>query len=225
MKQKLIVLSQTIISMLLIIALTVFGGCQEESDIFDEDDENLPNITGYPIVGTNQLTAFDNSTMISNPGISEAFYGQNANYPGNTPRYEDNEDGTVIDMVTGLMGQQTLDHNSDGSIDYDDKLTYAEILALPDTCTTAGYNDWRVPTIKEQYSLMDFSGRDISGYEGTSTDDLVPFINTNIFGYAYGDTDAGERLIDVQCASTNVSVGNSLEMVFGVNFADGRIKG
>ncbi len=71
-----------------------------------------------------------------------------------------------------------------------------------------------------------FSGRDISGYEGNSTDDLIPFINTEFFEYAYGDTDAGERLIDMQCASTNVYVSLEVEkLVFGVNFADGRIKG
>ncbi len=207
------------------ITIVFFTACNKDEGLDSEKIENLPNITGYPIVGTNQSTAFDNATEISKPGIGDAFFGQNANYPGTTPRYEDNGDGTVTDMVTGLMWQQTLDHNGDGSIDYADKLTYDEILALPETDVTAGYTDWRVPTIKEQYSLMDFSGRDISGYEGTSTDDLNPFINTSVFGFAYGDTEAGERLIDVQCASTNVSVGNTFEMVFGVNFADGRIKG
>jgi hypothetical protein len=123
------------------------------------------------------------------------------------------------------MWQQTLDHNGDGSIDYDDKLTYDEILAMVDTVTTGGHTDWRLPSIKEQYSLMNFNGRDISGYSSTSTDGLTPFINTDYFGYNYGDTDAGERLIDVQCASTNLAVGISMETVFGVNFADGRIKG
>ena len=71
-----------------------------------------------------------------------------------------------------------------------------------------------------------FSGSDISGYEGSSTDGLIPFINTDFFEYAYGDTEAGERLIDVQCATTNEYVSLDVEkMVFGVNFADGRIKG
>ena len=42
----------------------------------------------------------------------------------------DNGDGTVTDMVTGLMWQNTLDHNGDGLINYSDKLTYDEILAM-----------------------------------------------------------------------------------------------
>lgn len=212
-----------------ILALIVgTSACSDDDDSITDGEtisENLPNITGYPIVGTNQTTAFNNTTNISTPSNGDDFYGQNANYQGNTPQYVDNGDGTVTDMVTGLMWQNTLDHNGDGEINYDDKLSYSDILALASELTTGDYTDWRVPTIKEQYSLLMFSGRDISGYEGTSTEDLIPFINTEYFGYNYGDLDAGERLIDVQCASTNVSVGSDIEMVFGVNFADGRIKG
>jgi len=122
------------------------------------------------------------------------------------------------------MWQQTLDHNGDGTIDYNDKLTYDEILAAIDTVSTGGHHDWRLPTIKEQYSLIMYSGEDVSGFSGTDTSSLIPFINTNYFGYNYGDTSAGERIIDVQLASTNKFVGNT-DMVFGVNFADGRIKG
>lgn len=216
--------SKLLLSLMTMILLSSTG-CTKDSSSEDEPNDNLPDISGYPIVGTNQITFFDNTTIISATVSGQDFYGQNANYSGTAPSYTDNGDGTVTDNVTGLMWQQTLDHNGDGSIDYDDKLTYDEILALPDTCTTGGHTDWRVPTIKEQYSLMVFSGRDISGYEGTSADGLTPFINTDYFGYNYGDTDAGERMIDVQCASTNVSVGNTMQMVFGVNFADGRIKG
>lgn len=163
------------------------------------------------------------------PSVGEDFYGQNADYPGNEPSYTDNGDGTVTDNITGLMWQSSFDHNDDGEIDVNDKLSLDEVSSLPASATTGGYTDWRVPTLKEQYSLIMFSGRDISGYEGTDTDGLTPFINTDYFDYAYGDTDAGERLIDVQCASTNMylpgTYGGTEETVFGVNFADGRIKG
>ena len=179
----------------------------------------------FPIVDTDQSTFYNNSTIISTPSEGEAFYGQDAQYVGNQPSYTDNGDGTVTDNVTGLMWQQSFDHNADGSINYADKLTYDEILAMvEDGVTFAGYDDWRLPTIKEQYSLIVFSGKDISGYEGTDTDAMTPFIKKDVFDYAYGDTDAGERLIDVQCVTTSDYVDN-YDMVFGVNFADGRIKG
>ncbi len=229
MKRKTNLRQSTYIFSLLFAILITFFGC--EDDLIGETDpanpvDNLPNITGFPVVGTNQTTYFDNSTTISMPLAGEDFYGQNANYPGNEPYYVPNGDGTVTDMVSGLMWQNSFDHNGDGSIDYEDKLSYDEILAIADTVSTAGHDDWRVPTIKEQYSLIMFSGRDISAYEGSSTDGLIPFINTDFFEYAYGDNDAGERLIDVQCASTNEYVSLEVErLVFGVNFADGRIKG
>lgn len=217
-----------------LISMAGISSCKDDSDeIVDDDEEIITDSdsvivtvdSGYPIVGTNQTTFFDNQTIISAPSAGDDFYGQNAFYLGNEPSYTDNGDGTVTDNVTGLMWQQTLDHNGDGSIDYSDKLTYNEILSLQSTVNTGGYTDWRLPTIKEQYSLIMYSGRDISGYEGSSTDDLIPFINNDVFGYEYGDANAGERLIDVQCASTNVFVGSDMQMVFGVNFADGRIKG
>jgi len=78
------------------------------------------------------------------------------------------------------------------------------------------------------YSLIVFSGIDPSGYEGSNTDDLVPFIDTDYFDFAYGDLNAGERIIDAQMASSTLYVGTTMggaETMFGVNFADGRIKG
>ncbi len=218
------IISTIILSMLTTILIS-FTGCEETAGNKLEPEENLPNITGFPIVGTNQNTFFDNSTSVEAPLQGEAFYGQNANYQGHTPQYVDNGDGTVTDMVTGLMWQNSFDHNGDGSINYDDKLSYDEILEVPGTVNTGSHTDWRLPTIKEMYSLIMFSGRDIA-VEGTSTLGLIPFINTAYFEFAYGDTEAGERLIDMQCATTNEYVSMEVERtMFGVNFADGRIKG
>jgi len=57
----------------------------------------------------------------------------------------------------------------------------------------------------------------------------IPFIDTNYFDFAYGDLDAGERTVDSQYATTNLYVANTTDdggrTLFGVNFADGRIKG
>lgn len=201
-------------------------GIDETTDETTDEtvDENLPDITGFPIVGTNQSKFFDTQTEMATQAVGDDYYGQNANYPGTTPSYEDNDDGTVTDMVTGLMWQQSFDHNGDGSIDADDKLSYDDILEVVNSDTTGEYTDWRVPTIKEIYSLMMFSGRDISSVSGDDTDGLTPFINTDYFAFDYGDTSAMERLIDVQVATTAVYVADD-SMMFGLNIADGRIKG
>lgn len=183
----------------------------------------------YPVVDSKQVTFYNNFVEISEPEMGDAFYGQDAQYTGYGPAYEDNGDGTVTDLVTGLMWQKSPDMDGDGDIDYADKMSFDEAMAAADTFGLAGYNDWRLPSIKEMYSLIVFSGIDPSGYEGNNTDDLVPFIDTDYFDFAYGDLDAGERLIDAQLASTTLYVSEEgmggQELMFGVNFADGRIKG
>jgi len=212
--------------MTIIMALLVNVACtkdDEESLVDDNPEVILPEISGYPIVETNQTIFYNNQNEISAPSQGAAFYGQDASYTGNLPSYVDNGDGTITDMITGLMWQQSPDTDGDGDIDASDKMTYAEAATGAASFNLGGYDDWRLPSIKEQYSLILFSGVDPSGYEGTDTDGLVPFINTAYFDFEYGDTDAGERIIDSQYASSSMYVDGAL--LFGVNFADGRIKG
>jgi hypothetical protein len=183
----------------------------------------------YTIVGTGQTKSYDTTAVITIPTSGQTFYGQNSNHPGNTRSYTNNGNGTVTDNVTGLIWQQSPDKNSDGIIDYDDKLSYSEAVAGAATCSTGGYSDWRLPTIKELYSLIIFSGLDPSSYTGTSTTGLTPFIDTTYFKFGYGDVAAGDRIIDGNYVSSTLSIsktcGLQVNAVFGVNFADGRIKG
>ena len=182
----------------------------------------------YPVVDTGQSLFYDDQNEISSPAPGTAFYGQDAGISGNQPSYTDNGDGTVTDNVTGLMWQKSTDLNGDGVINIDDKRSHAEALAGADTFSLAGYTDWRLPTIKESYSLFMFTGEDPSGYQGTDTENLTPFVDTQYFDVAYGDTDAGERIIDGQYASSTVYVSTTMNgdsSMFGVNFVDGRIKG
>jgi len=228
MKQKTYRKMSTLMMSLLAVLLLGLAGCEEEPGTETDPADNLPDISGYAIIGTNQSNFYNNRSAISAPASGEAFYGQNAHYPGNTPQYQDNGDGTVTDLVSGLMWQQSCDMNGDGVIDHSDKMSYSDAVAGASTYALAGYDDWRLPNIKEQYSLILFSGEDPSGYEGTNTDGLVPFIDSDYFDFAYGDTDAGERIIDAQFATTTLYVSttmNGAETMFGVNLADGRIKG
>jgi len=182
----------------------------------------------YKIVDTGQSIFYDNQSEISTPIEGDDFYGQDAQYGGYQPSYINNGDRTVSDNITGLMWSQTPDMNGDELINEDDKLSYTEALNGASDYGLAGYNDWRLPSIKEQYSLIMFFGEDPSGYNGTSTDNLIPFIDTNFFNFGYGDTDSGERIIDAQFATSTLYVSTTMNgdnTMFGVNFADGRIKG
>jgi hypothetical protein len=170
----------------------------------------------YAVVDTGQTACYDDSEEINCPVAGEAFYGQDAQYSGNQADYTDNGDGTVTDNVTGLMWQQSF---ADAKSTYAEAQTYVNMLNAQNYC---GYSDWRLPTIKQLYSLIDFRGTDPPP-ERSSTNGMVPFIDANFFQFAYGDTSAGERIIDSQwVTSTLYTADNS--MMFGVNFADGRIK-
>jgi hypothetical protein len=181
----------------------------------------------FSIIETDQDNCYNNGVEISCPAPGDAFYGQDANYSGNTPSYADNGDGTITDNVTGLMWQKSPDMDSNGIINYNDKMYFDEALAYAASFNLAGYTDWRLPTIKELYSLIMFSGIEISP-NATSTAGSVPFIDTSYFDVGYGDLGANERLIDGQVATSTIYVSTTMggdRTMFGVNFIDGRIKG
>ncbi|MEI6395355.1 MAG: DUF1566 domain-containing protein, partial [Verrucomicrobiota bacterium] len=191
-----------------------------------------PTPGGYSIVDTGQTNCFDNINLITAPTTGQPFYGQDAQFSGTQPSYTKSSDGlTVKDNVTGLTWQMSPDTNGDGVIDSLDKMTLAQaqthITAL-NAANYGGYNDWRLPTIKELYSLITFAGIDPSGVSGTDTSGLTPFIDRTYFDFGYGDTARGERIIDMQYASSTLYVYHTMlssPAMFGVNFADGRIKG
>jgi uncharacterized protein YceK len=172
----------------------------------------------YNIVDTGQTAFYDNAGETTSQTIGDAFYGQDANYAGNQPSYTDNGDETITDNVTGLMWQQGFD-----LCNFDEAQSYAE------SCTTGGHTDWRVPTIKELYSLIDFSGNQGSGDPSSKSapSSTVPFIDTEYFDFEYPN-DGVKRYIDAQYITSTEYVSTTMNgsaTFFGVNFADGRIKG
>lgn len=210
---------------------TLLSGIIEETVQYTDDSEDIseiplviPTMTPEPtvatstapttdIVDTNQQLCFNDTVQIS---CGSSHKGQDAEYRGATPRYQDHNNGTISDLNTGLMWSKAVG----------EKQSYYDALRSADSFSLAGYNDWRIPTIKELYTLMDFSGIDIPA-ESTNTSGLSPFINTDYFEFKYGDTSKGERIIDSQWVTTTKYVStvmNKEECFFGVNFADGRIK-
>jgi len=85
-------------------------------------------------------------------------------------RYQNNGDGTITDLSTGLMWQQcSLGGNCDGSAR---SYKWNEALQAPEIMNAnggfAGYSDWRLPNIKELASLLEVAC-------------WIPVINTNVF--------------------------------------------
>jgi len=198
--------------------------CESEDITNDEDANNdkpykeVELSINYPIVDTKQ-TAFynDNSQMSTSPKAGEDYYGQDAQFAGNQPSYTLNADGSITDDVTGLIWEKGYQH-----------LTHSEALAYLSEANKGDYDDWRIPSIKELYSLMQFNGTDVSSgdMESQPPSTAIPFIDDSYFDFDYFAN--GTRAIDVQYYSSTKYTGttmNSDETLFGLNVADGRIKG
>jgi hypothetical protein len=167
----------------------------------------------YCVVDTGQARIFSADRQLRTiPKPGEPFFGQDGFYEGPQPSYRDNGDGTVSDLNTGLMWIQAR-----GS-----KVTWDEAVSGAAACRVGGHRDWRMPTIKDLYSLINFNG----GFHPEG--DPVPYLDTRYFRFVYGDASQGERPIDCQDWTATQYVGTTMHgnpTVFGVNFADGRIKG
>ncbi len=112
---------------------------------------------------TGQTKCYDaaGSEIIPCPSEGEDFYGQDANYvPCNPHSYVSLSGGImVLDNVTGLMWENKTD---DGSI-HDKDNTYnwsaatSVFIATLNSQNFGGYADWRLPTIRELFTIVDNS--------------------------------------------------------------------
>ncbi|WP_376877871.1 DUF1566 domain-containing protein [Albirhodobacter sp. R86504] len=168
----------------------------------------------YPLVDTMQDRCFDlMGDVINCPAAGHALYGQDAQDIRTPADYTDNGDSTVTDNVTGLLWQKTPTS---------DRLQYADALAACETLDLGGRTDWRMPSIKELYSLADFRGELLRPEEGEPR----PYLGTEAFDFAYPD---GPMIFAGQYWSSTLHVKGPVingrnQGAFGFNFADGHIK-
>lgn len=173
----------------------------------DDNSSDIPNteltINDYAQIASGQETLYDNDgNVVSSLSSGDAFYGQDANYlNGASMVYLDNGDGTITDDNSGLMWQQ---------IPSSDEFSWQEAKDYCENLEFGGYDDWRMPSLKELFSISDFS----HGW---------PYINTTYFTLA-----SGEVTKDEQYWSSNYYVGVTVEggsdSAFGVNHVTGHIK-
>ncbi len=162
------------------------------------------------IPDTGVTTYYDENSRISAPSQGRAFFGQDAHFRISEPSYANNGDGTITDRVTGLMWEQSM-----GA-----KMTMQEAVKKANRSRLGGHSDWRIPTVTELYSLIQFTGRN-------GRNAHTPFIDTGYFQQPFGNASRGERPIDAQTWSATEYGGRTMNndhSYFGVNFIDGRIK-
>jgi hypothetical protein len=184
----------------------------------------------FVVVGTGQAACYDDRGQIIEPKAGDPFFGQDAQHLSRPHKYVVSSDGlTALDVNTGLTWMRSPDSAGDrnGRIESRrDKRSWAEWNHYAKTLNAerfGGFDDWRLPSVKELYSLIDFTGQ-----TGTRATNAKPYIDTAVFPVAFGDPTLGERYIDAQYISATEYVSTTMRgdaTAFGVNFIDGRIKG
>jgi hypothetical protein len=187
-----------IISIYSMLALTIGAFTQENQIIFQVTD-------------TQQEVCYDLSgNIIVCPDDSEAYFGQDAQYSGKQPSYTDHGDGTISDNQTGLLWEKSY---KAVQTKFADAFDYCESLS------TGGYTDWRLPTIKELFSIADFRGELVLP-PGIST----PYIDQDYFDFEYPTMFfAGQFWSSTKYVKGPIQ-DSEIEGAFGFNFSDGHIK-
>ena len=120
--------------------------------------------------------------------------------------FVDNGDGTISDLATGLMWLQ----DDAGPMDWGDALEFSERLNF------AGYDDWRLPDVKELQSIVDY-GRSPATSGGPAIDPVFECMGItneagqNDYGFYWSSTThavSGGRKIG--SAAAYVAFGRSL---------------
>jgi hypothetical protein len=110
--------------------------------------------------------------------------------PWPEPRFVDHGDGTVSDLLTGLMWTKDDTHRKDETPPEERKALPGGWAGIVESCgnlTFAGYKDWRLPTLRELRSLVDYgragvrdTGREGGGFGGSALPAGHPFIQQRV---------------------------------------------
>jgi quinol monooxygenase YgiN len=115
--------------------------------------------SGARIPKTGQKQCYSSSGVIPCAGTGQdGAFRAGASWPH--PRFVDNGDGTVTDRLTELIWLKDADRFSE--VTWDQALAQARGLAAGSCGLTDGSKagDWRLPTIRELFSLIDYSAAD-----------------------------------------------------------------
>lgn len=142
---------------------------------------------------------------------------------GATLSYTDNGDGTITDNNTGLEWEKksddeafndndntTFPHDKDNAYTWNN--AFAVHVAGLNTANFAGFNDWRLPNVKELQSIVNYEV-------------FNPSVST-----AFNTTCAGATVLTGSCTAasgywSSTTFANGPGLAWGVNFFDGFLDG
>jgi hypothetical protein len=159
------VIPYVLILPLMIIAATAL--CAQDASGEEGSFEKM-NFTGVPKTGqTVSYAAGDDGELESGR-------------PWPAPRFKDNANGTVTDLMTGLIWTKNADQAKE-------PLEWEEALSRCSACREGEYGDWRLPNRKEFESLLDL------GQYGPALPTDHPFANVQSDYYWTSTTPANSE--------------------------------
>ena len=192
-------------------ALTACGGGSSDATTTASAGTSTTVVTPLadksPVVDTSQTATYDATGVMAAPTAGQAFYGQDAQIAGTQPSYTKSSDGlTVKDNITGLTWQAS---QIGGDVYWTEAAT---VPAALNQVSYGGYSDWRLPTIRELYSLWNGS----TGW---------PYIDTKYFSVPYTSEQelshaiiwSSTKYTGLLRSSIEGSSAVGAEMAFGVN--------
>jgi len=136
------------------LALLLLAGCSDDGRLGTGNDgdcsDYLNTVSQYRVIETGQSQCFD---QIGNVISCSELPGQDAQYAGTTPSYSlcDGQQ-VVVDNRTGLLWQKA--HNTP-------PLSLSGAGLACENLSLGGFNDWRLPNIKELLTFASFAGSDL----------------------------------------------------------------
>lgn len=197
----------------------IIGGCGSSSTDTEEitatSEDNTEEIStavlSYVVVDTMESECYNLEGEVVDCGSD--LLGQDAEYLTTKASYVfyDTDETAVLDNNTGLIWERS---QSTKQYVFNDAAGYCAAQ------TTAGQDEWRLPTIKELYSLADFDG---------DLNNNIPYIDTRFFNFEYASMKFATQFWSSNVYNTNLVAGSldddeAYVPAFGFNFADGHIK-
>ena len=172
--------------------------------------------TNFSVNDSGQQNCYDeNGLSISCPLSNASLYGQDAQYTTVTPAFEICDDSVVVDNNTKLMWQK--DHN-------ETRVSYTNAESACANLTLGGFSDWRIPEVKEAFSIANFAG---TIDDSNSTSPSNPYLFADYFDISY---DVNELLTGSHTAQmmgqtwTATSRPDNININYFYNFLDGHLK-
>ncbi len=116
----------------------------------------------------------------------------------NSSRLIDREDGTILDRKTGLLWTQ-----KDSYADLHKCLTWPEAFQYVENLTTGEYSDWRMPTMKELFSIYDNTQENVMAWDHNPDYPLALDAKfSDGAAYWYWSNECGETKLTEHCAKS-----------------------